>query len=85
MKEELLGKCGFYCGSCPTYREGGCLGCMEEHREGDCFTRDCVLRSGLDCCGACRQFPCDDLLNRPHATVLDKDWLKWKRESDRNR
>lgn len=24
MDEKLLGKCGFYCGACPTYLKGGC-------------------------------------------------------------
>lgn len=85
MDEKLLGKCGFYCGSCPTFRKGGCDGCMDEHREGDCFTRDCVLDQEIDFCGACGQFPCDNLLTRPHATALDKEWLRWKRESGVNR
>ena len=35
MQENLLGKCGFYCGCCPTYIKGGCKGCMDEHSEGD--------------------------------------------------
>ena len=42
MEEKLLGKCGFYCGACPTYIKGGCRGCEDEHTTGDCFTRDCV-------------------------------------------
>lgn len=52
MDEKLLGKCGFYCGSCPTYIKGSCKGCMEEHTTGDCYTRDCVLKQGISCCGA---------------------------------
>ena len=35
MKENLLGKCGFYCGCCPTYIKDGCKGCVDEHSEGD--------------------------------------------------
>ena len=85
MDEKLLGKCGFYCGCCPTYRKDGCQGCMEEHKAGDCYTRDCVLERGIDCCGACEAFPCDAILTRPHATVLDQDWLRWKKESSTNR
>lgn len=42
MDKKLLGKCGFYCGACPTYIKGGCRGCEEEHTPGDCFTLDCV-------------------------------------------
>lgn len=81
MDGSLLGKCGFYCGSCPTYRNDSCSGCMDEHREGDCYTRDCVLRKGLEFCGACGAFPCEPILTRPHATVLDKEWLRWKKQS----
>ncbi|MDE7213420.1 MAG: DUF3795 domain-containing protein [Anaeroplasmataceae bacterium] len=85
MDDKLLGKCGFYCGSCQTYILGGCKGCMEEHKKGDCHTRDCVLNKGLFACGACEQFPCEAILTKPHSTVLDKDWLKWKKESKTNR
>ena len=53
MQENLLGKCGFYCGCCPTYIKGGCKGCVDEHSEGDCYARDCVLKQGIACCGAC--------------------------------
>ena len=85
MEEMLLGKCGFYCGACPTYLHGGCAGCLEEHKSGDCHTRDCVLSKNLDFCGACPVFPCETILTQPHTTVLDKDWLKWKKESKFNR
>ena len=65
---------------CPTYIKGGCKGCVDEHSEGDCYTRDCVLKQGIACCGACEQFPCDTIMTKPHTTVLDKDWLRWKKE-----
>lgn len=57
MDEQLLGKCGYYCGSCPTLIQGICPGCLKAHQTGDCFTRDCVLRQGLTACGECRIFP----------------------------
>ena len=85
MDATLLGKCGFYCGACPTYIEKNCKGCIEEHVEGDCYSRDCVLNNKLDFCGQCSKFPCDEIINKPHATVLDKDWLLWKRNSNTNR
>lgn len=80
LREDLLGKCGFYCGVCPSYREGNCEGCVEAHREGDCYTRDCVLNKGLEACPCCGAFPCDTILTAQRATVLDKDWLWWKRQ-----
>ena len=80
MDPQLLGKCGFYCGSCPTNLSGQCPGCIQAHDTGDCFTRDCVLEKGLCFCGQCRQFPCDTILTRPKSTVLDREWLLWKRQ-----
>lgn len=85
MDDRILGKCGFYCGCCPTYIKGGCRGCMEEHQKGDCYTRDCVLEKEIVCCGACEEFPCNTIMTKPHSTVLDKDWLRWKAVSDINR
>ena len=79
MDGQLLGKCGFYCGSCPTFLSGSCLGCVKAHQQGDCFTRDCVLGRGLPFCGACPVFPCGTLFVKERSTVLDKDWLRWKR------
>ncbi len=78
MDEKLLGKCGFYCGVCPTYISGSCTGCVDEHTEGDCFTRDCVLEKGLEACPLCADFPCATIIERERCTVLDKDWLRWK-------
>ena len=85
MNTEILGKCGFYCGACPTYISGNCKGLTDEHKKGDCFSRDCVTEKGLDFCGQCSCFPCDEIINRPHSTVLDKEWLLWKRNSNTNR
>lgn len=58
---------------------------MEERRTGDCYTRDCVLGRAVACCGACEKFPCDTIMEKPHTTVLDKEWLRWKKESTLNR
>lgn len=80
MNERLLGKCGFYCGSCPTYINGNCVGCIDAHKSGDCYTRDCVLAQSISVCGMCKKFPCDTILEKPRCTVLDRDWLKWKRQ-----
>ncbi|MDO4565085.1 MAG: DUF3795 domain-containing protein [Clostridia bacterium] len=85
IDETLLGKCGFYCGSCPTYAGGNCSGCVAEHQAGDCYTLDCVQNRGLAFCGECPEFPCETLLNEPRTTVLDKEWLNWKKASHTNR
>ena len=85
MDEKLPGKCGFYCGACPTWLKGGCRGCEREHAPGDCITRDCVKEKQLDFCRACAAFPCDAILKEPRSTVLDKNWLAWKKKSAQNR
>ena len=47
VTELEIGKCGFACSSCPTYRKRNCAGCMKEHAEGDCYTRDCVISKAM--------------------------------------
>ena len=81
LKKDLLGRCGFYCGACPTYLAGTCLGCKAGQREGDCFTRDCTDKKGVPFCGACDAFPCETILTKDRCTVLDKGWLRWKQQS----
>ena len=70
MDEKLLGKCGFYCSACPTYIKGGCRGCEKVKK--------------LNFCSECKIFPCDTIMTKPHSTVLDKDWLAWKKNRERN-
>ncbi len=81
LEEGLLGKCGFYCGACPTWLDGTCSGCGEGQAEGECFTRDCAYGKDLPFCGACTEFPCEPILTKARCTVPDKDWLLWKRQS----
>ena len=79
MDEKILGKCGFYCGACPDFLKGNCKGCVPEHKKGDCFSRDCVIEKGLRFCGECKDFPCKTILEKPKCTVLDRNWLLWKK------
>lgn len=79
-KINLIGKCGFYCASCPTYTKGKCPSCRLAHSSGDCFTFDCVDRKKIDYCPTCKSFPCEEIMTREKATVLDPRWLKWKKE-----
>ena len=74
------GKCGFVCECCPTFTSGECAGCEKAHKQGDCFTRDCVKKRGIDFCPMCPDFPCDPLLSHERCTVLSKEWLRWKKE-----
>lgn len=31
------------------------------------------------------EIPCEPILTKPHATVLDREWLQWKKASRTNR
>ncbi|MCI9137175.1 MAG: DUF3795 domain-containing protein [Lachnospiraceae bacterium] len=64
---------------CLTYLKGNCRGCEEEHREGDCYSRGCVKKRGISCCGTCGEFPCDTILSQSRTILLDKAWLLWKK------
>jgi hypothetical protein len=75
---KLIGACGFYCGSCPDYIQGNCKGCYEQEGN-ECFTRSCVLSKSINFCGECEQFPCETILEKEKVTVLDKNWLRWKK------
>lgn len=75
---NLIGKCGFYCGSCPDYIKGDCTGCRTAHQKGDCYTFDCVDAQKIEFCGTCSKFPCSEIMTRDKATVLDTRWLQWK-------
>lgn len=81
LSPALLGRCGFCCGVCPTFVSGSCPGCDGAHSPGDCFTRDCAGKRGVPYCTLCGAFPCGELLRRKKATVLDHDWLLWKRKA----
>lgn len=81
--KQLIGKCGFYCGSCPDFTKGICKGCRTAHKKGDCYTFDCVDEQELEFCGTCNKFPCKEIMTKDKATVLDTRWLKW-RESKRD-
>ena len=84
MRKELLGKCGYYCGQCPGYLEGSCLGCLKGNKEGVCFTMDCVIGKGIPSCGHCPSFPCKRILEDPKASLLSPLWLKWKDQQKNN-
>ena len=78
MDKELLGKCGYYCGQCPSFLDKECLGCVQGNASGVCYARDCVIQKELVSCGYCKNFPCTRIQTDPKATLLSPLWLKWK-------
>ncbi len=61
MQMERIGYCGVDCAPCPDYRTGTCPGCRQSSwPEGDaCPPVSCCRERRIDCCGACRDFPCE--------------------------
>jgi len=63
---ENLSYCGLYCGACPSYQKGTCLGCRSEDKKQNrkskwgCKIRLCCHKEKeLEHCGQCEQFPCN--------------------------
>ncbi len=73
---DVLAPCGVFCGACPSFNRGTCLGCASENCEqkrtskwGCRIRKCCYEEKRLDFCGYCAQFPCDQLkkkLINPH-------------------
>jgi len=47
-----------------------------------CFTYNCVSKKDMKFCGECADSLCDDIINRENPIILDKSWLKWKKDSE---
>jgi hypothetical protein len=65
-KYPTLGCCGLDCGLCPRYytrgdsRCPGCYGLDFSQKHPSCSIITCChKKQGLECCGECKQFPCD--------------------------
>ena len=70
FKPELLGKCGFYCGTCPTYINENCNGCIEEHMGG--YDIKCTLNIDV----GCYHVKCDTLYSATGALYRFCDELR---------
>ena len=60
MDLTCMGYCGVDCAACPDLKREKCPGCRQTvWPENDpCPPVGCCRRQGIDCCGACPQFPC---------------------------
>lgn len=61
----LLSYCGLYCGACPSYYKGTCLGCRSEDKaqnrksKWNCKIRKCCINEKeVQHCGECSDFIC---------------------------
>ena len=74
----MITYCGLYCGACPSYQKGTCLGCRSENRAQNrkskwgCKIRECCKKKEIEHCGQCSNFPC---------TIINKRLIKSHREN----
>jgi hypothetical protein len=79
----LVSYCGLYCGSCPSYKKGKCLGCIENEKAAWCKVRRCNIQKGLTSCAECDEFAevndCkkfNNFMSKMFALVLNSDRRK---------
>lgn len=62
MIDPLIAYCGVNCAPCPDYTLGKCPGCRQTDRDDDpCMPVRCCREKGIDVCGQCDAFPCEDM------------------------
>ena len=63
MENDMIAYCGVDCSVCSDLTEGKCPGCRRTvWPEGDeCMPVACCRKKGVDFCGACPGFPCEDM------------------------
>jgi len=56
--------CGLSCDGCSFVESHGCAGCKESCGKpfhGECPVAKCAMEKGVEHCGECPQFPCEQL------------------------
>ena len=68
MIEVRVSYCGLYCGACPSFHKGTCLGCRSEDKsqsrksKWSCKIRKCCNEvKNIEYCGQCEVFPCKEI------------------------
>ena len=61
--EKVVGICGLFCETCPSYADGRCGGCLSDHVVDVCAEcrhgfRECAKEHGVTWCSECGDFPC---------------------------
>ncbi len=54
--ENLVAKCGLYCGACGKYLVQKCLGCAKNEKANWCKVRACCLANNFKTCADCTFF-----------------------------
>ncbi len=65
--------CGECCDGCKKKADGICKGCIEAdgyvpewEESGRCKVHECTRKQGVQFCGLCEKFPCDDITKIVH-------------------
>jgi len=69
MSSEDLAICGLDCAACGYREPTGCPGCVAARGKlfwGECDMAGCCIGKGLDHCGQCPSFACEDLTAAAH-------------------
>lgn len=88
---NLLGPCGFFCGSCLAYKQGTCLGCryQAEKRETEgaveifCDILNCSCSKNLVTCADCPEHPCARY--EPEKSIFSRTFIDYLRKNARKK
>ncbi len=87
--------CGIDCDACSFKNENKCTTCRIAAHDGKCVwggrcdTHDCATNQGLNHCGSCQKFPCEQLLNihkseNPEGNGIEIENLKRLAEKEKS-
>ena len=72
VETNMISYCGFYCGACPKYKKGECLGCKGDNPKcavgyTACKVRPCCIENAYRSCADCDKFatPADCRMYNP--------------------
>lgn len=77
---ELAAPCGLSCTACKLYIRTKCKGCRTK-RNPQCTIWKCAEERGLNYCGECSDFPCENNYATP---AIAKEWLDELKELFKN-
>lgn len=73
---EIVGICGLFCKTCPSFADGKCNGCLSDFVAEHCAVcghgfRDCAKEHGVVRCSECRELPCNRLRAFKDCHIVD--------------
>ena len=88
---EKISYCGLYCGACPSYLKGTCLGCRSDDKsqprksKWGCKIRKCCIgEKNVEYCGLCNDFPCTIINKKLIHSHLNDQKFNYRHEIPNN-